>query len=69
MELRRHRTEITIETLSVTTIKKREPVQPSAYCTNCGHAVTGSKPTNPIIGSNSKMIVEEGSEVKTGEVL
>jgi transcription elongation factor Elf1 len=35
-EIRKFRTEITIETLSVTTIKKRENVAATANCRNCG---------------------------------
>jgi hypothetical protein len=61
------RAEITIETLSVTTIKKRETAQHTASCSNCGHEITtfNSKQTEPVIADNPKMIV--AAKPKTGE--
>lgn len=58
MDEKRSRTEITIETLSVTKTKKRETVQPAAFCSNCGHELTtfDSKQTEPVIDERSKMI-------------
>ena len=69
-EILRSRTEITIETLSVTTIKKREAEQPTAYCHNCGHPVTTLDPklTRPIKGICSTAVAEAGSQAKNGEL-
>jgi hypothetical protein len=66
-ETKRYRTEITIETLSVTTIKKRETAQHTTSCINCGHKVTtfDSKETDPIIDDNPRMIA---AKPQTGEV-
>lgn len=68
-ETHRFRTEITIETLSVTTIKKRKTTRPSAICSNCGHVVTDLelKQTEPVIADDTKMIT--AARPKTGEPL
>lgn len=70
-EKRRSRTEITIETLSLTTIKKREAVPHTASCSNCGHEITtfDSKQTEPDIAESSKMIIKAESKAHTGELL
>ena len=69
MELRRHRTEITIETLSVTTIKRREPVQPLTICSNCGHGVTTFDPKQTESVTDDNPIIILAAKAKTGEVL
>lgn len=38
-EPKRKRTEITVETISVTTIRTRQAGRPAVYCSHCGHDV------------------------------
>lgn len=68
-DYKRSRTEITIETHRVTTIRTRGVSRAVVHCDRCGQEVAPIDDTKAmtIIDDSSKMIVEAGSKAQKGE--